>query len=79
MIKRLNLFLYLIIGITLVIFYYEIKNYISIKEGAKNAMKNAMRKGEKKAEKKAEKNAEKQNMVEELENSFINGTFNPSE
>lgn len=34
MIKRLNLFLYLIIGITLVIVFYEFKNYTNIKEGA---------------------------------------------
>jgi hypothetical protein len=32
MIKRFNLFLYLIIGITLVIVFYEFKNYMSIKE-----------------------------------------------
>lgn len=34
MIKRLNLFIYLIIGIALVIVFCEIKNYIGIKEAA---------------------------------------------
>ena len=44
MIKRLNLFLYLIIGITLVIVFYEFKNYKSIKECFKKKNMNNMNK-----------------------------------
>jgi hypothetical protein len=58
MIKRLNLFLYLIIGIALVIIFYEFKNYMSIKEGLipkKKKKKKILKKILKKKKKKKKK------------------------
>ena len=60
MIKRLNLFIYLIIGIALVIVFCEIKNYMSIKEG------NMSKKDRKKAKKQKAEEAAAEKAANEM-------------
>lgn len=63
MIKRLNLFLYLIIGIALVIVFCEIKNYMSIKEGNIRSMQPKYSRNERK---KAEEEAAAEKAANEM-------------
>ena len=74
MIKRLNLFIYLIIGIALVIVFCEIKNYIGIKEGNIRSMLPKYIRNERKkaaAEKAAEKAANEMIKVDNDENDLF--------